>query len=158
MTTFIQLHLLTAYPAANLNRDDTGAPKTVVLGGATRLRVSSQSLKRAWRTSALFEQALRGQAEGSDVWLHQQQAALDWLAAQGERSGFTLLDTSVDAYRQQQLRRENSRQLIQFSSVDYTGMLTVTDPGLFLQRLSQGYGKSRAFGCGLMLIKPGAEA
>lgn len=31
MTTFIQLHLLTAYPAANLNRDDTGAPKTVVL-------------------------------------------------------------------------------------------------------------------------------
>ena len=34
--------------------------KTVVLGGATRLRVSSQSLKRAWRTSALFEQALAG--------------------------------------------------------------------------------------------------
>lgn len=60
MTTFIQLHLLTAYPAANLNRDDTGAPKTVVLGGATRLRVSSQSLKRAWRISALFEQALAG--------------------------------------------------------------------------------------------------
>ncbi len=29
-------------------------------GGATRLRVSSQSLKRAWRTSALFEQALAG--------------------------------------------------------------------------------------------------
>ena len=52
--------MLTAYPAANLNRDDTGAPKTVVLGGATRLRVSSQSLKRAWRTSALFEQALAG--------------------------------------------------------------------------------------------------
>ncbi|HAN3907922.1 TPA: type I-E CRISPR-associated protein Cse1/CasA [Escherichia coli] len=105
-----------------------------------------------------IKRGVRGQAEGSDVWLHQQQAALDWLAAQGERSGFTLLDTSVDAYRQQQLRRENSWQLIQFSSVDYTGMLTVTDPGLFLQRLSQGYGKSRAFGCGLMLIKPGAEA
>lgn len=60
MTTFIQLHLLTAYPAANLNRDDTGAPKTVVIGGATRLRISSQSLKRAWRTSELFEQALAG--------------------------------------------------------------------------------------------------
>lgn len=60
MTTFIQLHLLTAYPAANLNRDDTGSPKTVGLGGATRLRVSSQSLKRAWRTSELFEQALAG--------------------------------------------------------------------------------------------------
>ncbi|EOC1342931.1 type I-E CRISPR-associated protein Cas7/Cse4/CasC [Cronobacter dublinensis] len=60
MTTFIQLHLLTAYPAANLNRDDTGAPKTVTIGGASRLRISSPSLKRAWRTSALFEEALSG--------------------------------------------------------------------------------------------------
>ncbi len=60
MTTFIQLHLITAYPAANLNRDDTGAPKTVTIGGASRLRVSSQSLKRAWRTSELFEAALGG--------------------------------------------------------------------------------------------------
>jgi hypothetical protein len=35
-------------------------PENGVLGGATRLRVSSQSLKRAWRTSELFEQALAG--------------------------------------------------------------------------------------------------
>ncbi|WP_243470634.1 type I-E CRISPR-associated protein Cas7/Cse4/CasC [Vreelandella lionensis] len=30
------------------------------MGGAKRLRVSSQSLKRTWRTSALFEEALAG--------------------------------------------------------------------------------------------------
>ena len=54
MTTFLQMHLLTTYPASNLNRDDTGRPKTVVFGGKPRLRVSSQSLKRAWRTSAVF--------------------------------------------------------------------------------------------------------
>ena len=60
MTTFIQLHILTAYPPANLNRDDTGKPKTAQFGGAERLRVSSQALKRAWRTSAEFKQALDG--------------------------------------------------------------------------------------------------
>src|SRR5580693_3616597 len=60
MTQFIQLHLLTSYPPSNLNRDDLGRPKTAVLGGAKRLRVSSQSLKRAWRTSDLFQQALAG--------------------------------------------------------------------------------------------------
>lgn len=60
MTTFIQLHLLTSYPPANLNRDDLGRPKTAVMGGAQRLRVSSQSLKRAWRTSELFQRALEG--------------------------------------------------------------------------------------------------
>lgn len=56
MTTFLQLHLLTAYPAANLNRDDTGRPKTVEFGGSQRLRISSQSLKRAWRTSSEFSE------------------------------------------------------------------------------------------------------
>lgn len=60
MPRFIQLHLLTHYPPSNLNRDDTGRPKTAVVGGAHRLRVSSQSLKRAWRTSDVFAQALGG--------------------------------------------------------------------------------------------------
>jgi CRISPR system Cascade subunit CasC len=60
MSRFLQLHLLTFYPPANLNRDDTGRPKTAVIGGATRLRVSSQSLKRAWRTSDAFKAALDG--------------------------------------------------------------------------------------------------
>lgn len=58
MTDFIQLHLLTSYPPSNLNRDDTGRPKTASMGGTNRLRISSQSLKRAWRTSDLFEEAL----------------------------------------------------------------------------------------------------
>lgn len=60
MTRFVQLHLLTSYPPANLNRDDLGNPKTARLGGVERLRVSSQSLKRAWRTSELFQQAMAG--------------------------------------------------------------------------------------------------
>lgn len=58
MTSFLQLHLLTAYPASNLNRDDTGRPKTVEFGGSPRLRISSQSLKRAWRTSPVFAERL----------------------------------------------------------------------------------------------------
>ena len=60
MTTFLQLHLLTVYPPANLNRDDTGRPKTAAFGGAPRLRISSQALKRAWRTSDVFESKLEG--------------------------------------------------------------------------------------------------
>lgn len=58
MSQFIQLHLLTAYPPSNLNRDDSGRPKTAIVGNTERLRVSSQSLKRAWRTSVVFEEAL----------------------------------------------------------------------------------------------------
>src|ERR1700760_3060608 len=60
MSRFLQLHILTFFPPANLNRDDTGRPKTAVVGGATRLRLSSQALKRAWRTSDIFAAALKG--------------------------------------------------------------------------------------------------
>jgi CRISPR system Cascade subunit CasC len=60
MARFVQLHLLTFYPPANLNRDDTGRPKTAVIGGAERLRISSQSLKRAVRTSDVFQAKLAG--------------------------------------------------------------------------------------------------
>lgn len=60
MSTFIQLHLLTSFPPANLNRDDMGRPKTAKMGGVDRLRISSQSLKRAWRTSDLFQSAMTG--------------------------------------------------------------------------------------------------
>lgn len=60
MSRFIQLHLLTSYPPANMNRDDLGSPKTVKMGGYDRLRVSSQCLKRTWRTSETFQEAMNG--------------------------------------------------------------------------------------------------
>lgn len=60
MTQFVQLHLLVSYPPANPNRDDAGKPKTAMMGGANRLRISSQSLKRAWRTSEVFQHELAG--------------------------------------------------------------------------------------------------
>lgn len=48
--TFLQIHTLTSYPAALLNRDDVGFAKRLPFGGATRTRISSQCLKRHWRT------------------------------------------------------------------------------------------------------------
>lgn len=54
MSEFIQLHMLVSYPPSNLNRDDLGRPKTAMMGEKQRLRISSQSLKRAWRTSDIF--------------------------------------------------------------------------------------------------------
>lgn len=46
---FLQVHALTSYPASLLNRDDAGLAKRIPFGNATRLRVSSQCLKRHWR-------------------------------------------------------------------------------------------------------------
>lgn len=47
--TIIDMHALQTVPPSNLNRDDTGSPKTAVYGGVRRARVSSQAWKRAIR-------------------------------------------------------------------------------------------------------------
>jgi len=57
---FVQFHLLTPYPPSNPNRDDQGRPKQATIGGHPRLRLSSQSLKRAVRETAYFMQDLAG--------------------------------------------------------------------------------------------------
>lgn len=49
MTLVIDLHVLQTVPPSNLNRDDTGSPKTATYGGIRRARVSSQAWKRATR-------------------------------------------------------------------------------------------------------------
>lgn len=47
--THLDLHVLQTVPPSNINRDDTGSPKSAVYGGVRRTRVSSQAWKRAMR-------------------------------------------------------------------------------------------------------------
>lgn len=47
--TYIDIHVLQTVPPSNLNRDDTGSPKTAIYGGVRRARVSSQAWKKATR-------------------------------------------------------------------------------------------------------------
>lgn len=49
MSTYIDIHIIQSVPPSNLNRDDTGSPKSAVYGGVRRSRVSSQAWKRATR-------------------------------------------------------------------------------------------------------------
>ena len=60
MTHFLQFHVLTSYPPSNPNRDDQGQPKQAIIGGVPRLRMSSQSIKRALRESSYFQNNLAG--------------------------------------------------------------------------------------------------
>ena len=46
---YLDINALQTVPSSNINRDDTGTPKTAIYGGVTRSRVSSQSWKRAIR-------------------------------------------------------------------------------------------------------------
>jgi len=99
MARFVELHVLTSYPPSNLNRDDTGRPKTALMGGAMRLRLSSQSQKRAWRTSDAFETSLAGNLGTRTKWMGKEvfqalkkagiaeKAAREWTKAIAARFG-----------------------------------------------------------------------
>jgi len=90
-----------------------------------------------------------------------------WLAGQGARAGFALDDgetLKIDGYDQFDIRRRKEEvradiargkkgRPISVSVVSFDGFLIVENPALFLQRIAEGFGRSRAFGCGLMLIR-----
>lgn len=82
------------------------------------------------------------------------QAARDWLHTRAEALGFRLpMDPEVGAYRQHVLQKPGRRDAIQYSSVDYEGLLEVADLGRLIETLAHGVGRAKAFGCGLMLIR-----
>ena len=49
MSTYVDIHIIQNLPPSCVNRDDSGSPKSAIYGGVRRLRVSSQSWKRAAR-------------------------------------------------------------------------------------------------------------
>lgn len=81
-----------------------------------------------------------------------QKAGADWMAGQGARAGFRLLDCHVSAYDVRDLPGQGKRRP-RFGVLDLEGVLEVTDPSALVARLCQGFGRAKAFGCGLMLIR-----
>ena len=62
---FVELHLLQNFAPSNLNRDDTGSPKTAIFGGYPRARISSQCLKRNIRMAFKDDKLLPPEALAS---------------------------------------------------------------------------------------------
>ncbi len=54
MNMLIEVHMIQNHAPSNLNRDESGSPKTAYFGGYRRARISSQCLKRTYRTSKTF--------------------------------------------------------------------------------------------------------
>ena len=63
-----------------------------------------------------------------------------------------MLRADVTAYRVVEPPGQGRRRP-RFGVLDLEGVIAVTDPALFLPKLVQGFGRAKAFGCGLMLIR-----
>ena len=84
-----------------------------------------------------------------------EKAAYDWLAMRAAEHGFHLDTLRLEGYRAESFARRGGK----FGTLgifDLKGALTITEPNSFLARLRQGFGRGKAFGCGLMLIRRSA--
>ncbi|QAV21931.1 type I-E CRISPR-associated protein Cas6/Cse3/CasE [Proteus hauseri] len=84
-----------------------------------------------------------------------QQAALNWISSEERLNkwGISLNHLpDIRAYTPERIKKASGK-IMAFSSVDYQGTLTIENPTLFWQQYQQGFGRAKAFGCGLMLIR-----
>ena len=79
----------------------------------------------------------------------------DWLARQGCKAGFETWENELlcEGYRQHRIVRGAGERALSFSSLDFEGVLQVREPNLLTSAIARGFGPSKAFGCGLMLIR-----
>ena len=88
-----------------------------------------------------------------DLYSVVQQSCSAWLVRRGEAMGFSVDIGSLVAEAYEQHDDRTDRKL-QFTTVDFGGQLTVTDPLAFATALVGGIGHAKAFGCGLLLVRP----
>ena len=81
-----------------------------------------------------------------------QLAAEGWIARQGAAKGFVPRVTVTEGYSTIELGRKR-RQGATLGILDLSGEIEVTNPDAFLPALASGLGRSKAWGCGLMLIR-----
>lgn len=90
-------------------------------------------------------------------------AARNWVLTRFEHAGVGILERlgqtsgrtepAVDWTGYTQHRLDHRGRRIQFSSVDYEGLVEVRDPEKLLRALTEGVGRAKAFGCGLLLVR-----
>lgn len=77
-----------------------------------------------------------------------------WLERQGAASGFRLHAATAHDYTVETLPTYRGRKdRPHFGIIDLSGQLEIEDPAIFLASLAKGFGRAKAFGCGLMLVR-----
>lgn len=126
-----------------------------------QLRCNATRTKRDGQRVDVVMDALRpipAGERGKDRMRLAEQEGRAWLARQGEKAGFRVLRTEAADYSTAVLpgHRGPRKGQPQFGILDLVGRIEINDPAAFLAQLPQGFGRAKAFGCGLMLIRRAA--
>lgn len=98
-----------------------------------------------------LEQGLRAERRMEAI----REKGFEWLARQGCKAGFEIREDGLlcEGYRQHRIVKDAGKPALSFSSLDFEGVLEVREPDLLTSAIARGFGPSKAFGCGLLLIR-----
>lgn len=84
-----------------------------------------------------------------------QREGFKWLASRAEKHGFEVSEGEVmaEAYRQMKFGQDSKNRQVSISTIDFSGMLTIRDLGVFMDCLGGGIGPAKGFGCGMLMIR-----
>ena len=93
---------------------------------------------------------------GKRVPLRSREELVAWMQRKGEQGGFVVEEAMLRTIPRgrEHFAKDGARGL--HSTVEYQGMLTVTDPAKFHETFTRGIGSAKAFGFGLLVIAPTA--
>jgi CRISPR system Cascade subunit CasE len=96
---------------------------------------------------------LKGETPSMPLAVLAWQEGTAWLTARAGKHGFSIDTENVrlDGYRRHDFVRKAKKVTI--NTLDFSGLLTVTDPDAFRQTLFTGIGPAKGFGCGMIMVK-----
>lgn len=82
-------------------------------------------------------------------------AGLAWLGSRAGKHGFSFQEdlVTVGGYEQHLSSKHAGAKPIRFSTLDFGGLLTVTDERIFKQTLFSGIGPAKGLGCGMLMVR-----
>lgn len=92
---------------------------------------------------------------GQRQFIHQEKDQRTWLENQGVRHGFILSEVVVEQQNSIRFTKKAFGPQITVGSCSFRGSLRVSDETLFKQALKTGIGPAKAFGFGLLTVRPG---
>ena len=93
-------------------------------------------------------------SRGKRVQLVKEADLMDWLSRQAARSGFALESVTNSGNHDLRFRKKRGQSAVVLGTCLFEGVLRVQEADIFREALSQGLGRGKAFGLGLLSVAP----
>lgn len=139
-------------------RDDKPNPRTIIFDLTDKQLPAGRILSFRLRANPTKRLSAGKGNTGKRVGIYDEEDQLAWLARKGERHGFRVLQAQVShdgkIVNEKAIERDDKEHKLELLSVQFDGVLQVTDPDKLVAAVETGIGSGKGFGFGLLSLAP----